>query len=76
MRSAENGAVSIDENTVLKSNPIEGGNVLWLEDISDIAALLKELEENKETIAESNYLEQENYRGLLQAAGNSTQLKM
>lgn len=62
MRSAENGAVSIDKNTVLKSNPIEGGRVLWLEDISDIAALLKELEENKETIAESNLLEQENYR--------------
>lgn len=38
------------------------GHVLWLEDVSDIAALLKELEENKETIAESNNLEQENYR--------------
>lgn len=62
MRSAENGAVSLDKNTVLKSNPIEDGHVLWLEDISDIAALLKELEENKETIAESNLLEQENYR--------------
>lgn len=62
MRSAENGVVSLDKNTVLKSNPIEGGHVLWLEDISDIAALLKELEENKETIAESNLLEQENYR--------------
>lgn len=62
MQSAENGAVSLDKNTVLKSNPIEGGHVLWLEDISDIAALLKELEENKETIAESNLLEQENYR--------------
>ena len=62
MRSAENGPVSLDKNTVLKSNPIEGGHVLWLEDISDIAALLKELEENKETIAESNLLEQENYR--------------
>lgn len=62
MYSAENGTVSLDKNTVLKSNPIEGGHVLWLEDISDIAALLKELEENKETIAESNLLEQENYR--------------
>ncbi len=62
MRSAENGAFSLDKNTVLKSNPIEGGRVLWLEDISDIVALLKELEENKETIAESNLLEQENYR--------------
>ncbi|MGN0558410.1 MAG: histidine kinase N-terminal 7TM domain-containing protein [Acutalibacteraceae bacterium] len=62
MRLAENTAVSLDKNTVLKSNPIEGGHVLWLEDISDIAALLKELEENKEMIAESNLIEQENYR--------------
>ncbi|MGN1138791.1 MAG: hypothetical protein ACI4RM_05020 [Ruminococcus sp.] len=62
MRSAENKTVSIDKNTLLKSNPIHGGHVLWLEDISDIAALLEELEENKETIAESNLLEQENYR--------------
>ncbi|MGN0499112.1 MAG: histidine kinase N-terminal 7TM domain-containing protein [Acutalibacteraceae bacterium] len=62
MRSAKNGAVSLDKNTLLKSNPIEGGHVLWLEDISDISALLKELEENKEMIAESNLLEQENYR--------------
>lgn len=33
-----------------------------MEDISEIAALLNELEENKATIAESNLLEQENYR--------------
>ena len=34
----------------------------WQEDITDITALLEKLEENKETIAESNHLEQENYR--------------
>lgn len=62
IRSAENGAVNLDKKTILKSNPIEGGHILWLEDISDIAALLKKLEENKETIAESNLIEQENYR--------------
>ena len=62
MRSAESGDVSLDKTTILKSHPIDGGHVLWLEDISDIAALLKKLEENKETIAESNLLEQENYR--------------
>ncbi|MGN0459367.1 MAG: histidine kinase N-terminal 7TM domain-containing protein [Ruminococcus sp.] len=62
MHSAENTAVSLDKNTVLKSNPIQGGRVFWLEDISDISALLKELEENKEMIAESNLIEQENYR--------------
>lgn len=62
MRSADYGAVSLDNRNLLKSNPIEGGHILWLEDISEIAALLNELEENKATIAESNLLEQENYR--------------
>lgn len=62
MRSAQRDAAMLDNNTLLKSSRINGGYVLWLEDISDIAALLKELEENKETIAESNLLEQENYR--------------
>ncbi len=34
----------------------------WQEDITEITTLLEKLEENKETIAESNHLEQENYR--------------
>lgn len=62
MRSADYSAVSLDNRNLLKSNPIEGGHILWLEDISEIAALLNELEENKATIAESNLLERENYR--------------
>lgn len=58
---AENGTVSLYKNTLLKSSRINGGHVLWQEDITDIAALLEQLEENKETLAESNYLERENY---------------
>ena len=58
---AENGTVSLDKNTLLKSSQINGGHVLWQEDITDIAALLEQLEENRETIAESNNLERENY---------------
>ena len=58
---AKIGIVSLDKNTLLKSSRINGGYVLWQEDITDIAALLEQLEENRETIAESNNLERENY---------------
>lgn len=62
MRAAERDATMLDHNTLLRSSKINGGHVLWQEDVTDITALLKRLEENKKTIAESNYLEQENYK--------------
>lgn len=58
---AERGTVRLDKNTLLKSSKIDGGYVLWQEDITAIAELLEQLEENKETLAESNFLEMENY---------------
>lgn len=62
MRAAENGKIKLDKNTLLGSSPISGGHVLWQEDISDIAALLERLAENRKTISENNYLERENYK--------------
>lgn len=62
MRSAENSAVKLNKNTLLKSSCIDGGYVLWQEDITDITAVLERLEENRKTIAESNDIEQENYK--------------
>ena len=62
MRSAEREVAMLDKNTLLKSSRIDGGHVLWQEDITDLTALLKKLEENKKTIAESNDVEQENYK--------------
>lgn len=61
MRETESGTVGLDKNTQLKSSRIYGGYVLWQEDIADITALLEQLEENRETIAQSNTLEWENY---------------
>ena len=61
MRAAENGAVSPDKNTLLKSHRISGGHVLWQEDVTEITALLEQLEENKEKIARGNAVEKENY---------------
>ncbi|MGN1457529.1 MAG: histidine kinase N-terminal 7TM domain-containing protein [Acutalibacteraceae bacterium] len=62
MRAAENGAVKLDKNTLLKSSRIDGGRVLWQENITDITAVMERLEENKKTISESNDIEQKNYK--------------
>ena len=62
MRSAEKDAVMLDNNTLLRSSRIDGGYVLWQEDITDLTALLGKLEENRKTISKSNYVEQENYK--------------
>lgn len=62
MRAAEQGSVSLDKNTLLKSSSIRGGHVLWQEDITDITALLEKLEENRKTIEDSNCIEEENYK--------------
>lgn len=61
MRSAENGTVSPDKNTLLKSHRISGGHVLWQEDITEITVLLEQLEENRAKIAQGNMIEKENY---------------
>lgn len=61
MRRAENGTVSPDKNTLLKSHRISGGHVLWQEDITGITVLLEQLEENREKIARGNMIEKENY---------------
>lgn len=62
MRLAEREAAMPDNNTLLRSSKIGGGHVLWQEDITDITAVLKKLEENRKTISESNDVEQENYK--------------
>ncbi|MCI6567536.1 MAG: hypothetical protein MSF32_01340 [Dysosmobacter sp.] len=62
MRSAEQGSVLIDPDTLLRSSPITGGHVLWQEDVADMNALLERLEENQKTIEAGNCIEEENYK--------------
>ena len=69
MREAEKEEVRIDKKTMIKNRPIQGGHILWQEDIEDIMMLLDRLEENRKTIEESNCLEQENYHRLLDRLG-------
>ena len=62
MREAEKGDVVVDKKTLIQNRPIQGGHVLWQEDIEYIIMLLERMEENRKTIEESNCLEQENYQ--------------
>ena len=61
MTSAEKAPILLDKNTLVKSGSIEGGNVFWQEDITELTAVLEELEENRQQLSERNYLAQENY---------------
>ena len=62
MREAEKGDVVVDKKTLIQNRPIQGGHILWQEDIEYIIMLLERMEENRKTIEESNCLEQENYQ--------------
>lgn len=62
MREAEKGGVVVDKKTLIQNRPIQGGHILWQEDIEYIIMLLERMEENRKTIEESNCLEQENYQ--------------
>lgn len=62
MRSLEKEGTVIDNNMMFRSSKIDGGHVLWQEDITDITVLLEKLEKNRKMISESNYVEQENYK--------------
>lgn len=62
MREAEKRGVVVDKKTLIQNRPIQGGHILWQEDIEYIIMLLERMEENRKTIEESNCLEQENYQ--------------
>lgn len=62
MRRVETAPVMPDKNTLVKSSDIPGGHVLWKEDITELTAVIEELEDIGRELAERNYLERENYR--------------
>lgn len=57
MKESAKKEVVVDKKTVIKGRPIQGGYVLWQEDIKDILMLLEKMEENRKTIEESNCIE-------------------
>ena len=62
LSEAEKRDVVVDKKTLIQNRPIQGGHILWQEDIEYIIMLLERMEENRKTIEESNCLEQENYQ--------------
>ncbi|MBR5366735.1 MAG: hypothetical protein IK132_10880 [Clostridia bacterium] len=53
---AEDGAVPLGGGMRLRSAPIAGGRVLWLEDVSEVERMLAALRETGERLAENNEL--------------------
>lgn len=59
-RSAETHPVLAEQNTLVKSQPIRFGHVLWQEDIAALTEAIGQIEENCRELAESNRIRQEN----------------
>ena len=59
---AENAPVLLDRNTLLKTSRISGGHVAWLEDVTELADTLEQLEENQRELEDEAFLEGEALR--------------
>ena len=55
------GTVRMDEHTLLRRAPVQGGYVMWQTDITERVENMERLKENRTELAERNYLEQQNY---------------
>lgn len=63
LQAAMHGTVQLDEHTLLRSAPVQGGYVMWQTDITELVENMERLKENRTELAERNYLEQQNLRG-------------
>ena len=61
-KAAETHPFLADKNTLIKSNPIRFGHVLWQEDITELSETIQQIEENCSDIAERNRIRQENLK--------------
>lgn len=59
---AEAAPVLLNRNTLLKTNRISGGHVVWQEDVTELADTLEQLEENQRELEDENFLEREALR--------------
>lgn len=62
MRRTEAAPVMLPDNIRLFGAPIQSGHVLWTEDMSELAAVLQKLSDNKEELESGNEVLQKNYR--------------
>lgn len=59
-QSAVSHPIFADNNTIIKSHPIRCGNVLWQEDITELADAIEQIKENCRDLAERNRIRQKN----------------
>ena len=62
LSSAEAAPVLLNQNTLLKTNRISCGHVAWLEDVTELADTLEQLEENQQELEDEAFLEREALR--------------
>lgn len=62
MAQAEIAPVMLEKGSRLSGAPIQGGHVLWQEDVSELLRMLKELEDTREELKDSNLMEEENLK--------------
>lgn len=62
MRSTEGGEQLLDGATLLKSYPIQGGHIVWQEDVSELVRVKDELESIREELQDRNDILREQYR--------------
>lgn len=59
LKKMEDGVLQIDNHTLLKGCRLNPGYVFWAEDISSLASILSELEQNRAELSYKNELETE-----------------
>lgn len=59
LRAAEESAIMLDDGFRLSGQPIFGGHTFWLEDVSDIANAISQLEDVNDTLEDSTAAKRE-----------------
>lgn len=59
LKKTEDGVLQTDGHTLLKGCRLHPGHVVWMEDISALASVLAELEQNRDELSYKNELEME-----------------
>jgi hypothetical protein len=60
--AAAEGKTQYGRNMVLQKYPLRAGYAVWEEDVTELADIIEDLENNRREIAEGNYLAEHSYR--------------
>lgn len=76
LRRASVGCVRFDGGMRLLASAIDGGYVMWQDDVSELVGAIHSLNEAKESLADSNLILEENYRTLFKIQSLNQQNKL